>query len=205
MKFKTLTFFLLAFCVQSVGQQFGFKELVALTKSQYSFEQNMVKKSNFPESKWEQEFVEYTKKDTPMVYPVLLENFVDDSSIVDVTRIKVLGIIYIENYSFEDGSGSTVYKWIEDKIWSEKGALLPQRLSRNARSLYVFYNERNEYLKVLDEINLNAKFIKSQKSIWPNDDNQILLFYKYLDVEIEVKSPLYADGGGEIRIILPFK
>ena len=102
-------------------------------------------------------------------------------------------------------AGSTEYKWIKDKIWSEKGTLLPVRLSRNARSLYVYYNDRKEYQKVLDDININAKFLKSQKSIRPDDDNQILLFYKYLDVEIEVKSPLYADGGGEIRIILPFK
>lgn len=187
------------------GQQFTFKELVAMTKSQNTFEQNMVKKANFPESKWEEKFVQYRKRDSAVEYIVTSNHFYDDTSLVDVTRINILGIIYIENYSSDNGGGSTEYKWVEDKIWSEKGTLLPVRLSRNARSLYVFYNRRNEYLKVLDDINLNAKFIKSQKSIRPDDDNQILLIYKYLDVEIEVKSPVFSDGGGEIRIILPFK
>lgn len=205
MKLRITTFLLFNVCLQTFGQQFTFKELVAMTKSQNTFEQNMVKKANFPESKWEEKFVQYRKRDSAVEYIVTSNHFYDDTSLVDVTRINILGIIYIENYSSDNGGGSTEYKWVEDKIWSEKGTLLPVRLSRNARSLYVFYNRRNEYLKVLDDINLNAKFIKSQKSIRPDDDNQILLIYKYLDVEIEVKSPVFSDGGGEIRIILPFK
>lgn len=205
MKLRLTTFLLLAICMHSHAQQFQFKELVAMTKSQNAFEQSMAKVGNFPKSKWEEEFVQYTEMNSSVIHHGLLKNFDDDSSVVDLTRISIVGVIYIENYSLDKDAGSTEYKWIKDKIWSEKGTLLPVRLSRNARSLYVYYNDRKEYQKVLDDININAKFLKSQKSIRPDDDNQILLFYKYLDVEIEVKSPLYADGGGEIRIILPFK
>jgi hypothetical protein len=206
MKFICITVLLSVALSPTFGQQFSFKELVAMTKSQNAFEQSMAKKANFPKSKWEEEFVQHTEEEnSTTVYFGLLKNFVEDSSKVDITRISVLGIIYIENYNLDDETGSTVYQWNQHKIWSVKGTFLPFRDRRNENTLSIKYGVRNEYLKVLDEINLNAKFIKTQESAGFFDDNQLLLMYKYLDIDIEVKSPLFSETGGEIRFIVPLK
>ena len=205
MKFK-LTFLLLFFaCIQSFGQQFGLKELVAMTRSQSAFEQNMAKKANFPKSKWEDEFVQYRKMNDKTYYWEMLKYFKDDSLVVNITRISGLGLVYIENYNVNEEYGTTIYQWNSAKVFSERGVLLTAHHYRNERTLSVNYQRRDEYLKVLDQINVNAKFIETRESTGFFDEKQLLLIYKYLDVDIAVKSPRYSELGGEIILTIPVK
>ena len=205
MKFK-LTFLLLFFaCIQSFGQQFGLKELVAITRSQSAFEQNMAKKADFPKSKWEDEFVQYRKLNDKDFYWTMLKNFNDDSLVVDITRISGVGLVYVENYNVNEEYGTAIYQWYGSKVFSEKGALLTVNNFRNERTLSVKYQMRDEYLKVLDQINVNAKFIETRESDGFFEEKQLLLIYKYLDVDIAVKSPRYSEIGGEIIFTIPVK
>ena len=205
MKFKLIFLLLFFACIQSFGQQFGLKELVAMTRSQSAFEQNMAKKANFPKSKWEDEFVQYRKINDKTFYWTMFKNFNDDSSVVDITKILGVGLEYIENYNVNEEYGTTIYQWNGAKVVAERGALLTAHHYRNERSLSVKYQRREEYLKVLDQININAKFIETRESAGFFDEKQLLLIYKYLDVDIAVKSPRYSEIGGEIIFTIPVK
>jgi hypothetical protein len=184
--------------MHSHAQQFQFKELVAMSKSQSVFEQNMARKANFPKSKYDNEFVQYRKENNKVLYWELLKNFKDDSSVVNITKIFSRGLEYIENYSIDEEYGTTIYQWNDTKVFTEKGELLMSHQYRNSRQLTIKYQNRSEYLKILEQVNVNAKFIKSEESESYFDEKQLLLIYKYLDVEIVVKSPRYSEIGGDI-------
>lgn len=198
MKLRLTTFLLLAICMHSRAQQFQFKELVAMSKSQSVFEQNMVRKANFPKSKNDSEFVQYRKENDKALYWELLKNFKDDSSVVNITKIISRGLEYIENYSVDEEYGTTIYQWNDTKVYTEKGELLMSHQYRNSRQLTIKYQNRSEYLKILEQVNVNAKFIKSEESESYFDEKQLLLIYNYLDIEIVVKSPRYSEIGGDI-------